>query len=170
MSVSGKRLDLAQGGTGFGVSDYTKQEEFPMKRLTKETLVLVADGARGVLYRVEGDAGHPHLKEFRRYAQEDAPTRDQGTDRPGRINDSTGRRSAVETTDWHQLSEDAFIARIASELEGDLAGGDFSELVVVIPPVALGAVGPSEPLLGAHGSWRGACIDRNSGPCRAVDA
>jgi protein required for attachment to host cells len=110
-----------------------------MKRLTKQTMVLVADGARGVLYRVEGDAGHPHLKEFRRYAQEDAPTRDQGTDRPGRINDSTGRRSAVETTDWHQLSEDAFIARIASELEGDLASGDFSELVVVIPPVALGA-------------------------------
>src|SRR5690349_4816503 len=97
LPASGKGVDLAQGGTGFRMADYTKQEELPMKRLTKQTLVLVADGARGVLYRVDGDAGNPHLKEFRRYAQEDAPTRDQGTDRPGRVNDSTGRRSAVET-------------------------------------------------------------------------
>jgi protein required for attachment to host cells len=113
--------------------------EDDMKRLVAGARVLVMDGAAGLVLRNEGDAVSPSLVLVRSYGQDNPPTRDLGSDKPGRTNESTGlRRSSMETTDLHQQAEDRFVHKIASEMAGDLAAGQFETLIVAAPPVALG--------------------------------
>ncbi|MBI2719069.1 MAG: host attachment protein [Rhizobiales bacterium] len=109
-----------------------------MKRLSQGTRVLVADGARALIYRNDGDAIAPNLKLVRAYAQDNPASHDQGSDKPGRVNDSFGRRSSMEITDWHRVAEDRFIDHIAGAMAKELAAGDFAHIVVVAPPIALG--------------------------------
>ena len=71
-----------------------------MKRLSNKCWVLVADGARALVLRNDGDAEYPNLKLVRTYGQENPATRKQGTDRPGRTHESVGSgRSAMEPPD-----------------------------------------------------------------------
>lgn len=110
-----------------------------MKRLNHNARVLVTDGGRATVFRNAGQVGHPDLQPFKVYGHHNPPTREQGTDRPARVQESTGSRSsAAEQTDYHQQAEDRFVAGIAQDMETDLKAGEFSELVVVAPPVALG--------------------------------
>ena len=109
-----------------------------MNRLHNNTRVLIADGARALVLRNEGDAVSPNLKLVKSYGQDNPPTHEQGADKPGRTNDSLGRRSAMEATDYHRLAEDKFIQQVADDMAKDLAAGAFTELVVVAPPIALG--------------------------------
>jgi len=110
-----------------------------MKKLVRHARVLVTDGTRALVLRNEGDAAHPDLRTVRAYAQDNPPTREQGADKPGRTNESTGfRRSSMETPDWHQIAEDRFIDAMAQMMDRDLKAGDFETLIVVAPPVALG--------------------------------
>lgn len=109
-----------------------------MMRLSNKTRVLVADGAHALVLRNDGDAAFPNLKVVRAYEQDNPATRDQGSDKPGRTNDSLGRRSAMESTDWHRVAEDRFVQKIAEDMAKDLAAGEFDKLVVAAPPVALG--------------------------------
>ncbi len=104
-----------------------------MKRLFPGTRVLVADGAKAMVFRNAGDAQAPNLKLEKSYGQDNPPTREQGTDKPGRTNDSLGRRSSMETPDWHRVAEDRFIERIASDMAADLSAGAYEKLVVVAP-------------------------------------
>jgi protein required for attachment to host cells len=49
--------------------------------------------------------------------QENPPTREQGTDRPGRVHVRIGpTRSAVEDTDWHRLAEERFAVETGDAL------------------------------------------------------
>jgi protein required for attachment to host cells len=109
-----------------------------MKRLSNKTRILVADGAHALVLRNDGDAAFPNLKLVRAYEQDNPATRDQGSDRPGRTNDSLGRRSAMEQTDWHQVAEDRFVQRIADDMAKDLSSGEFEDFVLAAPPAALG--------------------------------
>ncbi|MGB9141928.1 MAG: host attachment family protein [Aestuariivirga sp.] len=109
-----------------------------MKRLSNKFRVLVADGAHALVLSNEGDAQSPNLKLVRAYAQDNPPSRDQGTDKPTRTQDSFGRRSSIEITDWHRVAEDQFVQRIAADMAKDLARGDFEKFVLVAPPIALG--------------------------------
>lgn len=109
-----------------------------MKRLSNNTRFLIADGTQALVLRNDGDAVFPKLKLVRAYEQDNPATHEQGTDRPGRSNDAFGRRYAMEPTDWHRLAEDRFVQRIADDMEKDLANGEFDQLVVAAPPVALG--------------------------------
>lgn len=109
-----------------------------MKRLNHNVRVLVTDGGRATVFRNKGQAGHPDLEVVRTYENDNAPTRDLGTDKPPRSNTASGNRSAIETTDYHQQNEDRFVELIADDMKKDLLAGDFEELVVVAPPVALG--------------------------------
>lgn len=111
-----------------------------MKRLFTGTRVLVADGAKAMVYRNAGDAQAPNLKLEKSYGQDNPPTRDQGSDKPGRTNDPFGRRSSMETPDWHRQAEDRFIQRVAADMAADLAAGAYEKLVVVAPPIALGTL------------------------------
>jgi protein required for attachment to host cells len=109
-----------------------------MKHLSEDTRVLVADGAYALVLRNDGDGRFPNLRLERAYEQDNPATRDQGSDRPGRMNDSLGRISAMETTDWHKVAEDRFVQRIADDMAKDLSAGEFRELVLAAPPEALG--------------------------------
>jgi len=97
-------------------------------------LILVADGKKYLFLRNNGDFRHVVLGYEGGGEKENPATREQGSDAPGRAFSSTGSvRSAMQETDWHQIEEDRFAARIAEEL-GTLAdAGDFEELVVVAP-------------------------------------
>ena len=111
-----------------------------MKRLFPGTRVLVADGAKAMVFRNAGDAQAPNLKLEKSYGQDNPPTRDQGSDKPGRTNDPFGRRSSMETPDWHRLAEDRFIQSLAADMAADLSAGAYEKLVVVAPPIALGTL------------------------------
>ena len=113
-------------------------KEVFMKKLVRHARVLVTDGNRALVLRNEGDAVYPDLRTLRAYAQDNPPTRDQGNDKPGRTNDSFGRRSSMETPDWHRLAEDRFIDAVANIMDRDLRAGEFETLIVVAPPIALG--------------------------------
>jgi protein required for attachment to host cells len=109
-----------------------------MKRLNHNARVLVTDGGRAIVFRNAGQVGKPNLQQFKVYAHDNPPTREQGTDKPPRSNNLTGNRSTIEVTDYHQQAEDRFVMQIAEDMEKDLQSGEFEELIVVAPPVALG--------------------------------
>jgi protein required for attachment to host cells len=109
-----------------------------MKRLNNNARLLVTDGGRATVFRNAGQAGKPQLEEFKVYHQDNPPTREQGVDKPPRVNSAQGARSSIAQTDLHQQAEDRFIARIAADMDADLKAGEFAELIVVAPPVALG--------------------------------
>lgn len=109
-----------------------------MKRLNHNTRVLVTDGGRATVFRNAGQVGKPNLEQFKSYHQDNPPTHEQGADKPPSGNNAQGARSSIEQTDFHQQAEDRFVAQIAADMEADLRAGEFSELIVVAPPVALG--------------------------------
>ena len=110
-----------------------------MKRLNHNARVLVTDGGRAIVFRNAGQVGQPDLQQFKAYHQDNPPTHEQGTDKPSRVMESVGqRRSSAEQPDYHQEAEDRFIRDIAADMEKDLKAGEFAELIVVAPPVALG--------------------------------
>lgn len=110
-----------------------------MKRLNHNTRVLVTDGGRATVFRNAGQVGHPDLQPFKAYHQDNPPNREQATDKPSRVMESVGfSRSSAEQPDYHQITEDRFVKDIASDMEKDLVAGEFAEIVVVAPPVALG--------------------------------
>lgn len=83
-------------------------------RIPAHALVLIADGTKARLLRNTGTALHVNFVTEQQLQQENPPTRDQGTDKPGRfLGGDRVSRSAVEQTDWHRLAEERFAARVA---------------------------------------------------------
>ncbi len=110
-----------------------------MKRLSHNARVLVTDGGRATVFRNAGQAGKPDLQPFKAYGHDNPPSRELGTDKAPRVNESMGHRgSASEQTDYHQQAEDRFVQDIAADMDADLKRGEFAELIVVAPPIALG--------------------------------
>lgn len=108
-------------------------------KLPKNTLVLVADGRKMLFLRNHGDEAQMDLHLEAHQEQDNPPTREQGTDVPGRSFSSVGsRRSAMEQTDFHQIEEDRFAAEAANILRDRALNGDFKTLVIVAPPRTLG--------------------------------
>ncbi|MDO8838217.1 MAG: host attachment protein [Parvibaculum sp.] len=68
------------------------------------------------------------------------PTREQGTERPGRVFESTGaRRSAYEPpTDLHRQAKRDFARAVAETLLEKTREGAFDKLIIVAPPEMLG--------------------------------
>ena len=108
-------------------------------KLEHDLWVVVADGEKALFLRNEGDAKYPNFEVFREVHEENPPTREQGTDRPGRYNDGpTVHRSAVQETDWHRVEKERFAKEIADRLYKMAHRGDFERLVIVAPPLVLG--------------------------------
>jgi protein required for attachment to host cells len=106
--------------------------------------VVVCDGAKALVLQNVGDAKFPNLKTLEVFEQKDLATREQGTDRPGRTNASVGViRSSVGQTDWHDQSEQQFLAGLAHHLDAVIAAGKAKSLVVIAPPRALGMRRPA---------------------------
>lgn len=108
-------------------------------KLDHDMWVVVADGEKALFLRNEGDAQYPHLQVFREIHEDNAPTREQGTDQPGRMKDGpTTHRSAVEETYWHRIEKTRFAREIAERLYKMAHRGDYERLVIVAPPLVLG--------------------------------
>lgn len=111
----------------------------PGLSLDHDVWVLVADGEKGLILRNEGDRQYPKLEVVRELEQENPPTREQGTDRPGRMPDGPSvHRSAMEETDWHRIAKERFAEEMAGRLYKMAHRGDFKKLILVAPPLVLG--------------------------------
>lgn len=109
----------------------------------KTTWVAVADGARALILVNDGTDEAPVLSVISKTVLENPPTREQGTDRPGRYPDpGAGQRSAVGGTDWHEFEEAKFVREFASRLNRAADLGHFDRLVLAAPPKVLGQLRP----------------------------
>ncbi|TPM26374.1 host attachment protein [Mesorhizobium sp. B2-3-5] len=110
-------------------------------RLKHGIWVLVADGEKALLLKNAGDNKFPNLEVVQVMEQENPPTREQGSDSPGRYNDGPSvHRSAVEDTDWHRIGKERFAEEIAARLYKLAHDGEFDSIVLVAPPVVLGTM------------------------------
>lgn len=106
--------------------------------------VVVCDGAKALVLQNVGDAKFPNLKTIEVFEQKDAPTHEQGTDKPGRTNASSGMiRSAVGQTDWHDQAEQQFLTTLAHHLDAAVSAGKTKSMVIIAPPRALGMLRPA---------------------------
>lgn len=107
--------------------------------LPARSWVLVCDGAKALMLHNEGDALQPKLATVAVFDEPQPPSRDLGTDRPGRVHASHGAgRSATEETDLHEQAEADFLARIAGALDQVVRDREVKNLLLVAPPKALG--------------------------------
>ena len=110
----------------------------------KITWVAVADGGKAMLLANEGTDAEPLLTVLTKDELDNPAAREQGTDRPGRRPDTgVGQRSAMETTDWHELGEERFVHAFADRLNRAAERGRFERLVLVAPPKVLGQLRPA---------------------------
>jgi protein required for attachment to host cells len=110
--------------------------------IPRDTLILVGDGQRVLFLRNRGTAFELELAVEHVLEQDNPPTREQGTDKPGRYSGSLGStpQSAFAAPDWHQLSEDRFATDIAGALYRLAHANRFENLIVVAPPKVLGTL------------------------------
>jgi len=112
-----------------------------MNRLSipHDALVFVGDGQRALFLRNAGDEKFPNLITERVFTEDNPPTHEQGTDRPGRgfKRAGTNRRSAMETTDWHELEKERFADHVASALAQRVRSENIKAIVIVAPPRTL---------------------------------
>ncbi len=103
--------------------------------------VVVCDGRKALILENEGDAKFPNLRTRETHEHDDTKTSDMGTDRPGRVHESTGSsRSAVEQTDWHDQAEAEFLQMIARRLDDAVSRGETHALILIAAPRALGVL------------------------------
>jgi protein required for attachment to host cells len=107
--------------------------------IPNDALVLVGDGRKALFLRNRGTPVTPRFEIESEFEQDNPPTREQGTDRPGRKHGSDGvSRSAIEETDQHQRAEQKFAVRIADRLYELAHANKYQALVMVAPPRMLG--------------------------------
>lgn len=108
-------------------------------KILHNALVFVGDGRKALFLRNQGDEKFPNLRTEKVFEDENPPSQEQGIDRPGRVAESaaTGRRSAVEPTDWHQIEEHRFARRVAAAIEQMVRASKAKALIVVAPPRTL---------------------------------
>jgi protein required for attachment to host cells len=107
--------------------------------IPQDALVFVGDGRKALFLRNHGDAKFPNLRTEKVFDQENPSTHEQGSDRPGRLSEAhiSGRRSAVESTDWHDIEEHRFARKVAAAVEQIVRGNKATALIVVAPPRTL---------------------------------
>jgi protein required for attachment to host cells len=107
--------------------------------IPQDALVFVGDGRKALFLRNHGDAKFPNLRTEKVFDQENPSTHEQGSDRPGRLSEAhiSGRRSAVEPTDWHDIEEHRFARKVAAAVEQVVRRNKATALIVVAPPRTL---------------------------------
>ena len=102
-------------------------------------MVFVGDGQKALFLRNAGDVKFPNLIVERVFAEQNPPTHEQGTDRPGRgfKRAATNRRSSMEETDWLELEKHRFAEHVASAMERLVRSDDVKAVIIVAPPRTL---------------------------------
>jgi protein required for attachment to host cells len=109
--------------------------------IKKGTLILVADGAKAILYQNDGGVDAIALTVVWQEVLDNPATHQQGTDTPGRTQSSVGTgRSSYSETDLHQAAEDAFAKETAETLEEGLGQNPDSDLIIMAAPRLLGII------------------------------
>jgi protein required for attachment to host cells len=129
-------------------------------RVPHDAYVFVGDGRKALFLRNEGSPMAPRLRTMRVLVNDNPPTRELGTDKPGRsFSRMAPRRSAMEQTDWHEIGEERFTREVAGAL-GELARRDgAAAFVIVAPPRSLAVLRDALP---AHVHERVVCeIDKD---------
>ncbi|WP_163272390.1 host attachment protein [Chelativorans alearense] len=110
-------------------------------RLEHDIWLLVADGEKALFMRNEGNPLYPNLEVVREMHEKNPPTRQQGTDAPGRYFDAaTVHKSGFDETDWHRIEKERFAEEIADRLYRLAHRGRFKKIILVAPPLVLGAL------------------------------
>ncbi|MGR3454972.1 host attachment family protein [Pseudooceanicola sp.] len=112
-----------------------------MTTIQTGTWVLVADSEKALFLENIADGEDPHLVVRREEEQDNPADREQGTHRPGRMQDSgVQQRSALEDTDWHELAKERFAADLADILYRKAHRGEYKKIVLACAPQLLGAL------------------------------
>lgn len=106
----------------------------------KRIWILVADGARARILLSEGPGTGLRPATDEVYEADRRPTREIGSDRPGRVFESADqtRHAYAPRVDWHEYEKHLFAAKMAGILDDACKRGTFDDLVLVAPPKALG--------------------------------
>ncbi|NWH07392.1 MAG: host attachment protein [Alphaproteobacteria bacterium] len=115
-------------------------------RIPHGALLLIADGRKALILENTGTPDAVRLTVHGETLQDNPPTRELGTDKPGRYPDPTGTgRSAVEGTDFHQQAEDQFVRDALATFAERAEALNAKALVIVAPPRALATVRAAMP-------------------------
>ena len=108
-------------------------------KIPHDAFVFIGDGRKALFMRNAGDEKSPNFLTERVFFDDNPPTHEQGSDRPGRTfkRAGTNLRSSVGDTDWHELEEHRFAQRVAAAMEGLVRQRKVKALVVVAPPRTL---------------------------------
>jgi len=113
-----------------------------MPQTESTTWIVVADGAKARVLARHGRNGplEPASNQCFTEAEARLPTRDVGTDRPGRVHESanTARHAMEPRVDWHRFAKEQFARGIATALEAAAQKKQYEALILVAPPQALG--------------------------------
>jgi protein required for attachment to host cells len=86
-------------------------------QIDQDALVMVVDGRKMLMFRNRGDEVYPQLEVEEAREQDNPPTREQGSDAPGRnLGSAGGRGGGMEQTDFHRINEERFAADAAALL------------------------------------------------------
>jgi protein required for attachment to host cells len=102
-----------------------------------DAFVFIGDGRKALFLRNSGDEKYPNLKTEGVFIDENPPTHEQGTGRPGRVfkRAGTNRSGEVAMTDWHDLEQHRFAGHVAVALEKLVREHKPKALIIVAPPV-----------------------------------
>lgn len=113
----------------------------PMTR-SHRTWIVIADAGRARIFLHEDRARglQPVADGALENPDAHTPTRELGTDRPGRSVESVGgaRHAQEPRVDWHRQAEAAFTKRVAEHVEAAAGADRFDRLIIAAPPTMLG--------------------------------
>ncbi|MCP3440580.1 host attachment protein [Bradyrhizobium sp. CCGUVB14] len=110
----------------------------PYIKLPHRAVVFVGDGRKALFLLNEGDGLKPRLKVQQAFEDENPPTHEQGSDKPGRtLSGTEPNRSAMEQTDWHDVEKHKFARTVAGALDRFLRELQTEHLVIIAPPRTL---------------------------------
>lgn len=110
----------------------------PLKSALRDLWILVADSECALIFKNHGTARSPNLKLQEKWENENPPTNEQGTDKPGRFDDAGHGRSAVENTDWHEQAKTEFAVFLADKLNDAALNADFKRILLIADAATLG--------------------------------
>lgn len=104
------------------------------------TWIVIADGAQARLFQNAGPGKGLALLPDGEMQGERAPTREIGSERPGRVHDrmGPGRHAMAPRADWHEQQKQDFLKQVAARLDAAAAEKAFDRLILVAPAKALG--------------------------------
>lgn len=107
-------------------------------RVPHNSVVMVADGAKMLFFRNEGDGTYPNLQVVDAEQQADGRDREIKSDQAGHAGSGVSHGASMGETDFHQQAEDRFAAHAVALLNQRAIAGEYEQLIIVAPAKTLG--------------------------------